>query len=226
MSVLDMSGAWGTIDAKVYNLLVGRALAKIFDQMCDRFAPTEGLHAGMTLLDVGCGAGHLVAALGRRYPDLVLTGVDLSKEMIRRAEDATRGLPNVSVRVADALDLGFPDQSFDFALSIASIKHWPNRVAGLREMLRVLRPGGRAFVMEVNRNATKAEIMGFARRWRFAVWPMPHLFALHFKRFITTLGLTADELDAFCSKAGFSDVKAETIENYFSVVCNCTKPAA
>jgi ubiquinone/menaquinone biosynthesis C-methylase UbiE len=226
MDALDMRGAWSTIDAKIYNLLVGRALANIFDRMCDRFAPTEGLHAGMRLLDVGCGAGHLVTALGRRYPDLELTGIDLSEEMITRAREATRGLPNVSVSVGDALDLGFPDHSFDFVLSIASIKHWPNRVAGMREIFRVLRPGGQAFVMEIHRNATRAEIMGFARQWRFAAWPLPYVFATYFKRFVTSQGLTADELDAFCSKAGFSVVKPETIENYFSVICTCTKSAA
>lgn len=223
MDVLDMRGAWGWIDAKIYNLMVGRALTAIFDQVCDRFTPTEGLHPGMKLLDVGCGAGHLVTALGRRYPDLNLTGIDLSEEMIRRAQETTRGLGNVSVAVGDALDLHFPDETFDFAISIASIKHWPNRVCGMRELFRVLRPGGRAFVMEIHRNASHEVIMRFVRRWRFAFWPLPHLFALHFRRFVASHGLTADELDAFCCKAGFPMVKAETIEDYLSVVCHCTK---
>jgi ubiquinone/menaquinone biosynthesis C-methylase UbiE len=226
MDVLDMRGAWGKIDAKIYNLLVGRALTHIFDQVCDRFTPTDGLHPGMKLLDVGCGAGHLVNALGRRYPDLTLTGVDLSPEMIRRAREATRGLPNVSVSVGDALALDFPDATFDFVLSIASIKHWPNRVSGMREIFRVLRPGGRVFVMEIDRNASREVILRFVTRWRFAVWPLPHLFATHFKRFVASQGLTADELDAFCSKAGFPVVAAETIANYLSVVCQCTKAAA
>ena len=226
MDVLDMRGAWGKLDAKIYNLLVGRALTHIFDQMCDRFAPTDGLHPGMKLLDVGCGAGHLVTALGRRYPELALTGVDLSEEMILRARECARGLPNVSVSVGDALALAFPDASFDFVLSIASIKHWPNRVAGMREIFRVLRPGGRVFVMEIHRNATQQVVMRFVQRWRFAVWPMPHLFAAHFRRFVASQGLTADELDAFCCKAGFPVVKAETIEDYLSVVCQCSKAAA
>jgi len=146
--------------------------------------------------------------------------------MIARAKETARGLPNVSVSVGDALALDFPDQSFDFVLSIASIKHWPNRVAGMREIFRVLRPGGRVFVMEIHRNATREVVMSFVRRWRFAVWPLPHAFAFHFRRFVASHGLTADELDAFCCKAGFSNVKAETIEEYLSVVCNCTKPSA
>jgi ubiquinone/menaquinone biosynthesis C-methylase UbiE len=82
-------------------------------------------------------------------------------------------------QVADVARLPFPDGHFDAVLSSGSIKHWPDQGAGLREIHRVLVPGGRAFVGEMNRLAPPAAIA--AQRVRLRHW----MFRLIYPRVFT-----------------------------------------
>jgi ubiquinone/menaquinone biosynthesis C-methylase UbiE len=70
--------------------------------------------------------------------------------------------------VADVARLPFPDNHFDVVMSSGSIKHWPDPVAGLRELHRVLVPGGRARIVEMNRNASPEAVA--AQRTRLRSW--------------------------------------------------------
>jgi SAM-dependent methyltransferase len=91
------------------------------------------------VLDVGTGAGDLYADLKRRAPGARLVGVDRSEGMLRLAR--ARGV--TSVAVMDAQRLAFPPASFDAAVCIFVLFHLPDPLQGLRELRRVLRPGGR-----------------------------------------------------------------------------------
>jgi SAM-dependent methyltransferase len=100
---------------------------------------------GQTIVDLGCGAGfdvfiaaQLVGSEGR------VAGVDLSPEMLRIAElgRAATGFKQIDFHVAAIEALPFPDASFDVALSNGVLNLIPDKPAVLREILRVLRPGG------------------------------------------------------------------------------------
>lgn len=104
------------------------------------------IHAGEAVLDLGCGAGfdalvaaQLVGASGR------VAGIDLSPAMLEVADAgrAELGFRQVEFRVASVEALPFPDPSFDVALSNGVLNLIPDKPAALREVLRVLRPGGR-----------------------------------------------------------------------------------
>jgi ubiquinone/menaquinone biosynthesis C-methylase UbiE len=75
--------------------------------------------------------------------------------MIRRAEKkagrtAIAGaVTRPSFVVADVASMPFPDASFDVVISSYAVHHWPDRDAGLAEMMRVLRPGGRAIIWDI-----------------------------------------------------------------------------
>ena len=101
---------------------------------------------GDAVLDLGCGAGFdaLVAALAVG-PTGRVAGVDLSPEMLAVAESgrAAAGLSTVEFRQADVEALPFPDASFDVALSNGVLNLIPDKPAALREVFRVLKPGGR-----------------------------------------------------------------------------------
>lgn len=104
------------------------------------------IHAGEAVLDLGCGAGFdaLIAAqlVG---PAGHVVGVDLSPEMraVAEAGRSEAGLPQVEFRVGSVEALPFPDASFDVALSNGVLNLIPDKPAALREVFRVLRPGGR-----------------------------------------------------------------------------------
>jgi SAM-dependent methyltransferase len=100
------------------------------------------------LIDVGTGTGTLARAAVRRWPSVEVVGIDLSAGMIAAAEaEADRLLApderrRSTTRVAPADALPFDDATFDVAISSFVLQLVPNRFRALREIRRVLRPGG------------------------------------------------------------------------------------
>jgi ubiquinone/menaquinone biosynthesis C-methylase UbiE len=101
------------------------------------------------VLDVGTGPGVLLVELAGRRPDLRLTGVDLSTDMVAAAQRNVGEFEDrVSVRVGDVADLPFPDDSFDAVVTSLSMHHWDRPADAVPELARVLRTGGRLFVYD------------------------------------------------------------------------------
>jgi ubiquinone/menaquinone biosynthesis C-methylase UbiE len=102
------------------------------------------LQRGQSVLDVGCGPGTISADLARLVAPGSVTGIDRSHEVIdvarRGAEDAN--VTNVTFRVGDVYDLDFSDFSFDIVYAHQVLQHLSDPVRALREMRRVLAPGG------------------------------------------------------------------------------------
>ena len=97
-----------------------------------------GVGAGVVVLDVACGPGHVAAAAARRGARV--TGVDLSGEMVARA---TRAHPAVRFREADAEALPFADCAFGAVVCNFGIGHFAEPELAAKELARVLAPGGR-----------------------------------------------------------------------------------
>ena len=106
-----------------------------------RLADAVGIAPGERVLDVACGTGAATLEAARRTaPGGRVTGVDLTPEML---EVARRRLPDVELVEAGAESLPLPDSSFDVVLCQFGLMFFEDRARALREMLRVLRPGGR-----------------------------------------------------------------------------------
>jgi ubiquinone/menaquinone biosynthesis C-methylase UbiE len=104
-----------------------------------------------TVLDVGTGPGRLLHDLADRRPDLELTGIDPSADMIHVAgrAAASRGLrDHIRFRVADVAALPYPNQSINIIVSTLSMHHWPDPATAAAELARVLRPGGRVLIYD------------------------------------------------------------------------------
>jgi ubiquinone/menaquinone biosynthesis C-methylase UbiE len=126
----------------------------------------EALPRGSRLLDVGTGPGYLPGYLALARPDLEICGLDFSYDMIRRVEPReTASAPRAPVRliVADACLLPFQGGVFDQVVATFSFHIWPCPVAGLQELRRVLAPGGQAWVYELRREASLADLKAYAR---------------------------------------------------------------
>ena len=111
-----------------------------------RAARLTGLKAGNWALDVACGSGKLTAQLARVAGDGGrVVGLDFSPEML---EVARRDHPGLEFVEGDALKLPFDDATFDATTMAFGLRNLADPVEGLREMLRVVKPGGRAVVLE------------------------------------------------------------------------------
>lgn len=119
------------------------------------------LPAGARVLDVGTGPGQLPVDLTRQRPDLDLWGLDFAAAMIRRARQ--RHPRTLKWLVADAHSLPFRSGAFDLSVATFSFHIWPRPIVGVQEMLRVLKPGGRAWIYELRREAAVGDLRQFAR---------------------------------------------------------------
>ncbi|MFM9372282.1 class I SAM-dependent methyltransferase [Streptomyces sp. Da 82-17] len=98
----------------------------------------------MAVLDVGCGPGTITADLAALVPEGRVTGVDAAPGILDRARAtaAERGLDNVEFAVADVHALDFPDATFCVAHAHQVLQHVGDPVQALRELRRVVKPGG------------------------------------------------------------------------------------
>lgn len=150
-------------------------------------------------LDAGCGPGQFTILVAERLPSIEIWGIDLAPTMIELARGHAAESPaaaRVHFEVADVAKLPFPDAHFDAVLSSGSIKHWPDPVAGLRELHRVLMPGGRAFVGEMNRLAPPEAVA--RNRERLRHW----FFRLIYPR-VFTKALSPEEARAVFGRSPF-----------------------
>jgi SAM-dependent methyltransferase len=110
------------------------------------------LRPGMRLIDVGCGPGSITRGLAERLAPGQVIGLDLSRETLdaARREAAARGLANLHYEEGSVYELPFPEASFDVAYAHQVFQHLRERDVALREMLRVVRPGGLVAVRDVD----------------------------------------------------------------------------
>jgi ubiquinone/menaquinone biosynthesis C-methylase UbiE len=94
------------------------------------------------VLDLGCGTGRLLGRASERWPDARLVGIDVASKMIAKAKGKYGGDTRFRFEVADAASLPLEPASIDVAMSTLSFHHWGDQVGGLRQVARVLRPGG------------------------------------------------------------------------------------
>jgi ubiquinone/menaquinone biosynthesis C-methylase UbiE len=115
------------------------------------------LPAGTRLLEVGCGVGAVLGILGGAFPGVVLAGVDIEERQLEVARAHLAGLGlSADLRRADALELPYPDASFDHVWMMWFLEHLADPVAALREARRVLVPAGALTAIEVDYNTVWA----------------------------------------------------------------------
>ncbi|HEV2885826.1 MAG TPA: methyltransferase domain-containing protein, partial [Jatrophihabitans sp.] len=140
-------------------------LLEAINRLTDIVGSKLDLQPGQHLLDVGCGVGVPAIRLGQRV-EARITGVTNSPWQVQEATRRIRaaGLRGqVTVEHGDAAALSFADATFDAVLAFQSLQHASDRDQWLREMVRVLRPGGRIvlteFISEIALTDAETEIL-------------------------------------------------------------------
>ncbi len=206
-ATFNITTPFGLVYSAWYDHYMAPGVFKVLEtELHGRFL--EGVGPGSRVLDVGCGGGqHAVHIAGRR-PDLRVTGLDLSPELVRRARRLaakTGVVDRVEFVQGDALKLDFRDQDFDHVYCAGSIKHWPDQGRGLEECLRVLRPGGRFLVMEADRSCRFSDVRSWTHDTRTPRLLRPALHA-YFRTYIAGQSLDLDDARALWNSLPLDEV--------------------
>jgi MPBQ/MSBQ methyltransferase len=156
-----------------------------------RWGNLSQMPTGTTLLDVGCGIGGSSRILAKDY-NFDVTGVTISPQQVKRAQELTPPGVNAKFQVDDAMALSFPDASFDVVWSVEAGPHMPDKAVFAKELLRVLKPGGILVVADWNQRDDRQIPLNF--------WEKPVMKQL----------LDQWSHPAFSSIEGFAELLAET----------------
>lgn len=187
--------------------LLGRALGHLWVKetasINDRAIALLDPAADTAVLEVGCGPGRAVAEMAARGARV--TGVDPSEAMIsqaRRRNTHTISSGQVQLLVGEVTSIDLPNETFDAVLAVHTIYFWPDLGSALRELRRLLRPGGRICI-------------GF----RPAERELPRRLDPEVYR-----GPTSDQLATALHDAGFADVSFEDLSSAVVVVAHVPGP--
>jgi len=161
------------------------------------------LKAGLTVLDVGCGPGTITVDLARRVSPGHVVGIDASAEIITHAAGVAfdESVSNADFRVGNVYELDFADASFDVVHAHQVMQHLANPVAAMREIRRVLKPGGLLAARDVDYGG----VMIYPHLPGLAAWMSTYRDVHYWNGGDPDAGRS---LKAWARQAGFTDIAA------------------
>jgi demethylmenaquinone methyltransferase/2-methoxy-6-polyprenyl-1,4-benzoquinol methylase len=155
--------------AGVYDAMNSVMTAGMHHRWRERAADLAQVGPGDRVLDVATGTGDLAVELSRRVgPAGAVIGSDFSERMLELARE--KGGDGIDFEWGNALDLNYPDDSFDATTVGFGARNFSDLPQGLGEMTRVVRPGGRVVVLEIT-TPQKPPLSFFFRAWFDTVVP-------------------------------------------------------
>jgi len=176
------------------------------------------LHDGCSVLEVAPGPGYLAIELAKLGICNNIVGLDISKDFIEIAQgNATEAgvIGVVEFRHGNVSDIPFPDNSFDFIICTAAFKNFKEPSKALSQMCRVLKVGGTALIIDMNKCISNQQIEDYLESTE--VKGIGKLFMkLIFKYFLRNGAYTKDEISSLISKTAFKqyDIREEGIGFY------------
>lgn len=136
-------------ESKIYyefSHLYDRIFTRVFFPRIEATLRSLEIPPGSKILEVGVGTG---LSLSAYPPHAEVVGIDLARDMLDRAQEKIdeKGWAHIRLETGDALDLRFPDDSFDLVTSFHVVSVVPDSVRMMREIARVCRPGGTVVII-------------------------------------------------------------------------------
>jgi ubiquinone/menaquinone biosynthesis C-methylase UbiE len=172
------------------------------------------LDRGDWVLEVAPGPGYLAVELARL--GLRVSALDISRSFVRiTAENAARAGVEVDVRQGDAAAAPFADEAFAFVVCRAAFKNFSDPVGALKEMRRVLRPGGQALIADIRREATDAGIATEVEKMRLK--GVDAFFTRGALRSLRGRAYTGADFTRMIAEAGFSNARIDAEDIGFEI---------
>ena len=173
--------------AGVYDLMNGAMTAGLHHAWRAKAVDRAEVGRGASVLDVCCGTGDLAFELaGRVGPEGSVIGSDFSERMLdvarEKASRASERTPGVRFEWADALSLPYDDGTFDAVTVGFGVRNLADLGAGIAEMRRVVKPGGRVVILEITTPSRP---------------PLAWFFSLWFDRLVPLIGTLAGDREAY-----------------------------
>lgn len=179
-------------------------MMKEYVDLARRFA--NELPQGSSVLEVAPGPGYFSIELAKRG-SYAITGVDLSHTFVGMAsKNASQAGVQVRFLQGSASNLPIPKDNFDFLLCRAAFKNFANPMGALREMRRVLRPGGRGIIIDLKGDASPAEINREVDNMGLP-WHNRILTKLAFRTMLLRRAYTRPQFEAMLAQADFAGVE-------------------
>ena len=164
---------------------------------------------GGDLLEVAPGPGFLAIELARD-PRIRVTGLDISMTFLEIArKNAAEAGVRVDFRLGDAASMPFADRSFDLLVCRAAFKNFSEPERALREMRRVLRPGGTGVIIDLRRDASMADVKQEVEGMHLGYWNRL-LTRGAFRVMLLKRAYTKPELEKMLERSGFKTVEVRT----------------
>lgn len=141
MGLKNVQGYYDKNYAEVYDKYINDIpiYQRYINNAIDDLDPEEN----ESYLVVGCGTGNEIIELSRRVSNVEITGMDISKEILKRAErNLEEKVSNLELSLMDAEEMEFQDESFENVIALHVLGHLQNPKKGSKEILRVLEGGG------------------------------------------------------------------------------------
>ena len=170
--------------APLYDVVVNTANRAVY--AATGTAVTRLIHPGDTVLECACGTGAITAAIAPTCASVVAT--DYSEGMLKQARKKLARFPNVVVEQADITDLHYADHSFDAVVACNVIHLLPEPGDALKEIKRVVRPGGTIIVPTYVIPKKRAHTMFLRLISRFGVHFQEHFDPASYRAFFERMG--------------------------------------
>ncbi len=165
-----------------------------------------------SVLEVASGPGYLSIELAKlgKYK---ITGIDISNDIVAIAtSNAKEAGVQVSFMQGSASHLPFDEDAFNFIICVLSFKNFKEPLQSLKEMYRVLKPGGIALIMDLNKNASKQVMKAFIKSFGLKG------FSAFIARLMQTNGAyTRKEFETFISQTAFKEYDIKDSKMGFSI---------